>query len=90
MFLHIMTNLKKEDTNLLKQINYIKVLGFNDKGKDHLKEIRKEALIPVITNYSELDDPVLDYEVQVTFLYNYITNQDDLNQKELKSIPIMK
>lgn len=90
MFLHIITNLKKEDTNLLKQINYIKVLGFNDKGKDHLKEIRKEALIPIITNYSELDDPVLDYELQVTFLYNYITNQDDLNQKELKSIPIMK
>ena len=90
IFLHIMTNLKKEDTILLKQINYIKVLGFNDKGKDHLKEIRKEALIPIITNYSELDDQVLDYELQVTFLYNYITNQEELNQKELKSIPIMK
>lgn len=90
MFLHIMTNLKKSDVNKLKQINYIKVLGFNEKGKNHLKEVRKDELIPIITNYSQLDDPVLDYELQVTFLYNYITNQEELNQKELKSIPIMK
>ena len=90
MFLHIMTNLKKSDVNRLKQINYIKVLGFNEKGKEHLKEVRKDELIPFITNYSQLDDPVLDYELQVTFLYNYITNQEELNQKELKSIPIMK
>lgn len=90
MFLHIMTNLKKSDVNRLKQINYIKVLGFNEKGKNHLKEVRKDELIPIITNYSQLDDPVLDYELQVTFLYNYITNQEELNQKELKSIPIMK
>lgn len=90
MFLHIMTNLKKSDVNRLKQINYIKVLGFNENGKEHLKEVRKDELIPIITNYSQLDDSVLDYELQVTFLYNYITNQEELNQKELKSIPIMK
>ena len=90
MFLHILTNLKKSDANLLKQINYIKVLGFNDMGKEHLKMVRKEQLIPIITNYSELDDPVLDYELQVTFLYNYLINHEELNQKELKSIPIIK
>lgn len=90
MFLHIITNLKKSDVTKLKQINYIKILGFNEQGKDHLKEVRKDGLIPVITNYSQLDDLALDYELQVTFLYNYITNQEELNQKELKSIPIMK
>ena len=90
MFLHIMTNLKKSDVNKLKQINYIKVLGFNEKGKEHLKEVKKDGLIPIITNYSQLDDLALDYELQVTFLYNYITSQEDLNQKELKSVPIMK
>ena len=90
MFLHIMTNLKKEDVNRLKRINYIKILGFNNKGRDHLKEIKKEGLIPIITNYSEIEDDVLNYELQVTFLYNFITDQEYLNQKELKSIPIMK
>ena len=90
MFLHIMTNLKKSDVSKLKQINYIKVLGFNEEGKQHLKEVKKDELIPIITNYSQLDDPALDYELQTTFLYNFITNQEELNQKELKSIPIMK
>ena len=90
MFLHIMTNLKKSDVIKLKQINYIRVLGFNEEGKQHLKEVKKDELIPIITNYSQLDDPALDYELQTTFLYNFITNQEELNQKELKSIPIMK
>jgi len=90
MLLHIVTNIKKSDVIWLKQINYIKVLGFTSKGKEHLKEVRKEGLIPIITNYSELDDSILDFELQITFIYNYITNQENLNQKELKSIPIMK
>ena len=90
MFLHILTNLKKSDVNKLKRINYLKILGFTERGKEHLKEVRKEELIPIITNYSQLEDPILDYELQVTFLYNYIINHQELNQKELKSIPIMK
>lgn len=88
MFLHILTNIKKDDIDKLQQINYIRVLGFSKKGKTHLKEIRNQSLIPVITNYSQLEDKILDHELQMTFLYNLLTDQEELNIKELKSVPI--
>ena len=73
MFLHILTNYTKEKSKQFKTMNYIKVLGFNKKGSELIKEIKKEDFIPIITNYSELDDKMLDYELQISFIYNMIT-----------------
>ena len=90
MFIHILLNIKKEDIEKRKKINYIKVLGFNKTGKNFLKEIRKKISIPVITNYSEINNDNLDFELYVTTIYNIIINQNELNICELKSIPINK
>ena len=89
MFAHILLNYTKEKSQLFKEITYIKVLGFNKLGSELIKEIKKEELIPLITNYSDLDDPLLDYELQITFIYNMIM-ENNLNTIELKSIPIIK
>lgn len=90
MFIHILTNYTKEKSQKYKNINYIKVLGFNKKGSTLIREIKKEGFIPIITNYSELDDEILDYELQISFIYNIIMNTEDCNLIELKSIPIQK
>ena len=87
MFIHILLNIKKDDVKKLKEINYIKVLGFSKLGKKYLKEIREQISIPVITNYSDLEDNNLDFELYVTCIYNEIINRTDLNLTELKSIP---
>jgi len=71
-------------------LSYIRVLGFNNNGKKYLKEIKKEARIPIITNYHEIDDVILNNELKITYIYNYIINQEELNLVELKSIPINK
>ena len=42
--------IKKEDISNFK--NYIRILGFNKKGKDYLNRIKKEISLPIITNYS--------------------------------------
>ena len=87
MFIHILLNIKKDDINKLKEINYIRVLGFSKLGKKYLKDLRKEITIPIITNYSDIKDSNLDFELYATCIYNEITQKSDLNIIELKSIP---
>ena len=87
MFIHILLNIKKDDVKKLKEINYIKVLGFSKLGKEYIKEQRKRINIPIITNYSNLENKNLDFELYVTSIYNEIINKPDLNLIELKSIP---
>lgn len=88
MFIHILTNYTKEKSKQFKVMNYIKVLGFNKKGSQLIKEVKKEDFIPIITNYSEIEDKMLNYELQVAFIYNMIVEREENNLLELKSIPI--
>ena len=87
MFIHIFLNIKKEDVNKLKEINYIRILGFTSIGKKYIKDLRKELNIPIITNYSDINDNNLEFELYVTSIYNEIIERNDLNLIELKSIP---
>ncbi len=87
MFIHILLNIKKSDVKKRKEINYIRILGFNKLGKKYLKELKGHITIPLITNYSDLDDDNLNFELYVTTIYNEIINRNDLNIIELKSIP---
>ena len=90
MFIHILLNVKKDEVNLRKQINYIRVLGFNKQGRNYLKKVKKEIDIPIITNYSDLEDDNLTFELNSAFIYNEIVQNKDLDLIELKSIPIQK
>jgi len=90
MFIHILLNIKKDDVDKLKEINYIKILGFSKLGKKHLKDLREKSKIPLITNYSDITSNNLNFELYVTNIYNEIINRNDLNIIELKSIPINK
>ena len=87
MFIHILLNIKKSDINKRKEINYIRVLGFSKTGKKYLKEIRNYINIPIITNYSDLNDNNLDFELYVACIYYEIIENNELNIIELKSIP---
>ncbi len=86
MFLHILTNLKENPKDI--PINYLRVLGFDLEGREYLKKIKGTLDIPIITNYKDIDDEVLDIELKTTILYLSIMKFDDLIKEELKSIPI--
>lgn len=90
MFIHLLLDIKKEDCPKLKEINYLRILGFSKNGQMFLKKIKKDIQVPIITKYSDSNDTNLQYELYVTTIYNSIINRDDLNQIELKSIPIKK
>ena len=49
---------------------YLRVLGYNDNGKEYLKQIRKASALPVIMRATELKgDPCFEFEVRATDLY---------------------
>ena len=92
MFIHILCNLKKEEVKKYNKISYIRVLGFNIKGRNYLNEIKKDIDIPIITNFSRTNDPILDIEMRSTCVYASILNEKDkinLIESEYKDFPII-
>ena len=87
MLTHILCSLTKEEAK--ENINYIKVLGFNDKGKKYLSRIKKETRIPIITNYKSINSKLLDIEYRALKVYSIITNDNSLIKRELEK-PIYK
>lgn len=91
MLTHILVGFTKEENKKFKNINYIRVLGFNTKGQQYLNSIKKKLKLPLITNYSKYKDLlILDYKA--TCIYASIfENKYKLNliKNELNK-PIIK
>lgn len=88
MLIHILTNFTKEEAKNLK-IDYIRILGFNEKGKKHLNKIKKYLEIPLITNYKPNISRLLDLELRATSIYSLPLN-NNLIELEYKQKPIIK
>ena len=70
MLLHILCNFTKKENKMCEHIHYIRILGFNEKGKIYIKEIKTN--IPIITNYTKLKDKMLEIENRTTNIYSLI------------------
>lgn len=91
MFLHILCSFTKEEANMCKDIHYIRVLGFNDVGRNYLKNIKKSCDIPIITNFSSMKDIMLDIEFRVNVVYSLgFDDKQNIVDMEYMSKPIMK
>lgn len=89
MLIHILTSFTKEEANNL-NIDYIRVLGFNLKGKEHLNKVKKKLDIPLITRYKNNISPLLDLEQRATSIYYLpITPSETLNEYKRKPIIII-
>ncbi|MBQ6538982.1 MAG: nucleotidyltransferase [Bacilli bacterium] len=86
MLLHILLNFTKEKSNLFNEISYIRLLGFNDKGRVYLNKIKKYVDIPIISKINREKDPMLDYEIETTKIYGLVyDNIDELVDKEYQN-----
>ncbi len=85
MLLHIMIGLTKED-NKKAELNYVKILGFNNKGQNYLKDIRKDINLPTTVDKDSL---IYQYELKAVYLYELATKKKT-NEFDLKNIPIKK
>lgn len=84
MLMHILLNIKKIDNN--KEI-YLRVLGFNDIGRNYLKQIKKD--IDVINTCKQGINKALDIEINATYIYSLITGDNSLIEREYKNKPII-
>ena len=85
---YILFNIKKEDIN--SKLDYIRILGFNKKGKEILNNIKKEIDIPILTNY---DNKYLSKDLEITkilSLNSKIKNKTEYIEREYKQRPIIK
>ena len=87
MLVHILCSFTKEEAKKCKAIEYIRILGFNDKGRLYLNKIKKNIDIPIISKLSNQYFKELDIENRVTNIYN-IKQSNKVN--EYKSFPIYK
>lgn len=81
MLYYVLFDIKKTDINKINNPNYIRVLGYNTKGKEYISSIKKD--VNIITNIKEGINTVLDIEIKVTKIIDsiYNTNVFMLEQK---------
>ena len=89
LLLHILTNFTKTEAQNI-NIDYLRILGFTNNGKNYLNKIKKDIPIPILTGYKKNTSKVLDKELQVTKIYSLITNNNDLIIREYQKKPIIK
>ena len=79
---YLLFNIEKTDLNY--KTSYI--LGFNNKGKEYLNNIKKD--INIITNNKLNINNVLNYEIKIANILSYIYNKPILNEELNKPIII--
>ena len=93
MLIHILCDFTKELADSFDNIEYIRILGFNDKGRNYLNSIKKEVELPIITTFSKGNSKMLDYEQTTSNIYSCILPQNEINdylKKEYQNLIIKK
>ncbi len=91
MLTHILCSFTKEENEKCKNIHYIRVLGFNQKGKEYLNKQKKICTMPIISNFSKNKDIMLDIELRATSIYALnFKNSEEITKSEYKNKPIIK
>ena len=92
MLIHILCDFTKEKASTMKNIEYIRVLGFSSKGQKYLNSIKKECIYPIVTNFSKNNSKMLEYEKVITSVYSSIlpiNEQNKLIKEEYSNKPII-
>ncbi|WP_040979917.1 nucleotidyltransferase [Oceanobacillus jeddahense] len=69
IFVHILTNTKKEENILTNQTGYVRILGMNKTGQSFLNQQKKKADLPFITKINQLKHPFLQIEERAAKAY---------------------
>ena len=88
MLTYILFNIKKDEINKIynNDINFVRILGFNNNGKEYINKIKKD--INIYTNIKENINEIFDIELKISKILDFIFNLD-LMKKE-QSGPIKK
>ena len=87
MLMHILFNLTKDEAKNI-VIDYVRVLGFNSKGRSYLNKIKKNKDINIVTNYKNGISKLFDLENRVNNIYAIIVD-NKLIYEEYSHNPII-
>ena len=89
--IYILCDYTKDMAKEFKDIKYIRLLGFSNKGRDYLNKIKKDVDIPIISKFTREKDKMLEYEYKITKIYSLVFDKDkakSLIEAEYKMKPI--
>ena len=78
MLNHILIGFTKEDNSKIKKTEYLRLVGFNKKGQEYLKKIKKDISIPMVNGINNINNLISKYEITAYQVYNLISNKDIL------------
>lgn len=84
--LHILCNFTKEKAKSFRNIDYIRILGFNDKGRKYLNSVKKDLDVELISKINRDKPDMLEYELETTKVYALGNDDFSLVEKEYKKI----
>lgn len=84
MLLHILVGLKKDFVKEINNIEYIRILGFDNIGRNYLNKIKKEIDIKILSKFERNYSKILDFELHTTKIYD-IFNKENLIKEEYKN-----
>ena len=90
MLVHILLKNKKEDIKNAMNLDYIRILAMNDKGRQYLNHIKKDCSYKIISNFAKHKHPALDLELKATQLLSLLSSDKEFIQKEFSSIPYIR
>ncbi len=85
MLLHILIGYTKKENEIYKNTNYIRVLGYNDKGIKYLNSVKKELKLPLITNFNKYKD-LLYIDYKVSLIYDFKNIKEEFNKPIKKEL----
>ena len=86
MLNHILCSFTKEENDKIKKLEYIRILGFNENGREYLNEIKDSIELPILNKYDTKKYKALEIEKRVTDIYSNI--YDNIIDQEIKNKPI--
>lgn len=72
------------------KVTYARILGFNSKGRDILKELKKNSNIPLITKLPKIKNDFLNLDIQGTKMYSLLNSSTKYNDDYLRMPIIIK
>lgn len=83
MILQIINQIKKDDVDNLPEYDHIRVLGFNKKGRELLKQVKDE--VNIITQFKHMPEAYKEIEWKTSLIYSsLLCDPEAYLKKELK------
>ncbi|KXG43699.1 nucleotidyltransferase [Tepidibacillus decaturensis] len=91
MLLHILLNVTKAQIaslDMKKGPSYLRILGFNERGRAYLNRIKHQVQVPMITKISRHQPQMFETDVQASMVYELGLKNRLLTKLEYKQKPI--